>query len=148
MIEYDNVKNLDGSIMWPINPQATMYRNNGYYRFCITNEWVHKKCAELYFGHNAVKKKEIHHRDGRKRNNQKDNLQPLTKEEHSALHREQWAEYDRYESDSDRHSTYNSCILCGQRTEEKHHRYCIHCYLNTEEGHQFRERVEERYRYD
>ncbi len=57
----------------------------GYLRFKDTNKLVHRWVAEKKYGKEAIKGMEIHHIDGEKTNNNKDNLILLMKEDHYLL---------------------------------------------------------------
>jgi len=58
----------------------------GYLRFKDSKKFVHIWVAEEKYGKEAVKNHEVHHLDGNKLNNRKENLILLSKEDHFYLH--------------------------------------------------------------
>lgn len=69
-------------------------KKTGYYLNAKTHKRLHVYVWE-YFNGKVSKGCEIHHKDFNKSNNEIDNLQMLTKKEHTSLHGQLWDE-ERY----------------------------------------------------
>ena len=61
----------------------------GYPRYKDTGELVHRKVAAKKVGGPIYKGNVVHHKDGNKRNFRRDNIQVMSRSEHSKLHYKQ-----------------------------------------------------------
>ena len=59
---------------------------NGYKRYIDSKKPVHRYVAERKLGGSIYKGYVVHHKDGNKLNNKRDNLQVMKRSDHSKLH--------------------------------------------------------------
>ena len=84
-----NTDDLEKAIKRNTNAPKDMYKvsvRNGYPCICIAHKHyrIHRLLGELYYG--SLYGYSIHHIDGNKKNNTKENLQLISNSEHSILH--------------------------------------------------------------
>ena len=64
----------------------TYIDKNGYRRFSSSHKLVHRWVARKTFGRRALGRKQVHHIDGNKLNNNPDNLKIVSRYEHEKIH--------------------------------------------------------------
>jgi len=77
-------------VYWKRRKKAEYRLVNGYWQVKGRNgiwEYVHRKVAAWKVGGKIWKGREVHHRDGNKRNNRPENLWIMPKPEHQKIHK-------------------------------------------------------------
>ena len=59
---------------------------NGYKRYADSGKRVHRHVAERKVGGKIGKGRVVHHKDGNKRNNRRENLHIMSRSKHAKLH--------------------------------------------------------------
>lgn len=88
MSKEDKQKRSESNIKYWDSHRKEILNKNGYLSLCIGNhrEYVHRLVMEEHLGRKLTDDESVHHINGDRTDNRIENLQLLTKSEHSRLH--------------------------------------------------------------